>query len=72
MDLVLVSVSLTNNAFKDENRQSTGFYEPFRRSLNRFIGRSVEEQITFTSVIAGATSGAVGGEHMLVDICAMK
>ena len=40
---------------------SAGFYEPFRRNLNKFIGRPVDEQIPFTSVIAGASSGAVGG-----------
>ena len=38
-----------------------GFYEPFRRNLNKFIGRPIDEQIPLTSVIAGASSGAVGG-----------
>lgn len=42
------------------NGSRLGFYEPFRRNLNKFLGRSAEEQITFTSIIAGATSGAVG------------
>ncbi|KAH9486275.1 Mitochondrial oxaloacetate transport protein [Psilocybe cubensis] len=42
------------------NGSRLGFYEPFRRSLNRFIGRPADEQIPITSVIAGATSGAVG------------
>jgi hypothetical protein len=73
MVLVSVSVFLINNAVKDENRQPTGFYEPFRRNLNKFIGRSAEEQITYTSIIAGASSGAVGGEYMLpyncMDLC---
>jgi len=39
----------------------TGFYEPFRRGINKFIGRPAGEQIPFTSVLAGASSGAVGG-----------
>ncbi|KAF4612220.1 hypothetical protein D9613_004237 [Agrocybe pediades] len=42
------------------NGSRLGFYEPFRRGLNRFIGREADEQIPVTSVIAGATSGAVG------------
>ncbi|PPQ69783.1 hypothetical protein CVT26_014171 [Gymnopilus dilepis] len=42
------------------NGSRLGFYEPFRRGLNKFIGRSADEQITFTSVAAGASSGAVG------------
>ncbi|EDR15214.1 uncharacterized protein LACBIDRAFT_301187 [Laccaria bicolor S238N-H82] len=42
------------------NGSRLGFYEPFRHALNRFIGRSAEDQIPFTSVIAGASSGAVG------------
>jgi hypothetical protein len=64
MGLVSVGVFSNNNELRDENRQSTGFYEPFRRNLNKFIGRSAEEQITVTSVIAGASSGAVGGGYI--------
>jgi hypothetical protein len=45
--------------------KSTGFYEPFRRNLNLVIGRSAEEQIAYTSLIAGASSGAVGGAYIL-------
>jgi hypothetical protein len=40
---------------------SAGFYEPFRRNLNKVIRRPVNEQIPLTSIIAGASSGAVGG-----------
>ncbi|CAA7264785.1 unnamed protein product [Cyclocybe aegerita] len=42
------------------NGSRLGFYEPFRRTFNNWIGRPVDEQIPFTSVLAGATSGAVG------------
>ncbi|KAF9479443.1 oxaloacetate carrier [Pholiota conissans] len=42
------------------NGSRLGFYEPFRRGINKFIGRPADEQITFTSVLAGASSGAVG------------
>jgi len=42
------------------NGSRLGFYEPFRRNLNKFIGRPIDEQIPLTSVIAGASSGAVG------------
>ncbi|KAF9015696.1 mitochondrial carrier domain-containing protein [Cyathus striatus] len=42
------------------NGSRLGFYEPFRHNLNKFIGRSADQQIPLTSVIAGASSGAVG------------
>ncbi|KAF9041810.1 oxaloacetate carrier [Hymenopellis radicata] len=42
------------------NGSRLGFYEPFRRNINEFIGRDPAEQIPLTSVLAGATSGAVG------------
>ncbi|KAJ7109911.1 mitochondrial carrier [Mycena epipterygia] len=42
------------------NGSRLGFYEPFRRNLNTFIGRRPDEQLPATAVIAGATSGAVG------------
>ncbi|PFH52255.1 hypothetical protein AMATHDRAFT_2261 [Amanita thiersii Skay4041] len=42
------------------NGSRLGFYEPFRHSLNKLIGCSAEDQIPFTSVVAGASSGAVG------------
>ncbi|KAI6031448.1 mitochondrial carrier domain-containing protein [Pisolithus microcarpus] len=34
---------------------------PFRRTINRIIGRPVTDQIPLTSVTAGAASGALGG-----------
>ncbi|KAJ3781477.1 mitochondrial carrier domain-containing protein [Lentinula aff. detonsa] len=43
------------------NGSRLGFYEPFRRGINGLVGRSAEEQIPITSVLAGASSGAVGG-----------
>jgi len=42
------------------NGSRLGFYDPFRRTINRVIGRPVTEQIPLTSVAAGAASGAVG------------
>ncbi|KAH9484906.1 Mitochondrial oxaloacetate transport protein [Psilocybe cubensis] len=42
------------------NGARLGFYEPFRQTTNSFIGLSPTEQNTATSVLAGATSGAVG------------
>ncbi|KAJ3874715.1 mitochondrial carrier domain-containing protein [Lentinula edodes] len=42
------------------NGSRLGFYEPFRRGINELVGRSFEEQIPITSVLAGASSGAVG------------
>ncbi|KAK0481761.1 mitochondrial carrier domain-containing protein [Armillaria novae-zelandiae] len=42
------------------NGSRLGFYEPFRHAINDFIGRAPNEQIPITSVLAGATSGAVG------------
>ncbi|KAJ3750804.1 mitochondrial carrier domain-containing protein [Lentinula detonsa] len=42
------------------NGSRLGFYEPFRREINELVGQSPEEQIPFTSVLAGASSGAVG------------
>ena len=38
-----------------------GLYEPFRRGINKLAGRPAEQQIPLTSVMAGASSGAVGG-----------
>ena len=37
------------------------FYEPFRRFLNTNVGYSSTDQVPWTSLIAGASSGAVGG-----------
>ncbi|KAF8846094.1 mitochondrial carrier [Paxillus ammoniavirescens] len=42
------------------NGSRLGFYEPFRRTINRAIGRPVTDQIPLTSIAAGAASGAVG------------
>ncbi|KAF7307169.1 hypothetical protein MIND_00510500 [Mycena indigotica] len=42
------------------NGSRLGFYEPFRRNINRFVGRRPEEQLPLTAIIAGASSGAVG------------
>ncbi|KAG5638383.1 hypothetical protein H0H81_000279 [Sphagnurus paluster] len=42
------------------NGSRLGFYEPFRQNINKLFGISAEEQVPFTSVLAGATSGAVG------------
>ncbi|KAJ7675317.1 oxaloacetate carrier [Mycena rosella] len=42
------------------NGSRLGFYEPFRRNINKLIGRRPDEQLPATAVIAGATSGAVG------------
>lgn len=43
------------------SRPHVGLYEPFRRRLNTLVGRPVDDQIPLTSVMAGASSGAVGG-----------
>ncbi|KIM70276.1 hypothetical protein SCLCIDRAFT_19192 [Scleroderma citrinum Foug A] len=37
-----------------------GFYEPIRGTINNVIGRPVADQIPMTSIMAGATSGAIG------------
>ncbi|KAJ2935637.1 hypothetical protein H1R20_g1460, partial [Candolleomyces eurysporus] len=42
------------------NGSRLGFYEPFRHSFNSLFGQAPTAQIPFTSVLAGATSGAVG------------
>ncbi|KAF8215892.1 oxaloacetate carrier [Mycena galopus ATCC 62051] len=42
------------------NGSRLGFYEPFRRNINKLIGRRPDEQLGATAVIAGASSGAVG------------
>jgi hypothetical protein len=45
----------------------TGFYEPFRLSLNRFVGFAPTDQVPVTSIIAGAISGAVGGKPSIIS-----
>ncbi|KAF8078952.1 oxaloacetate carrier [Lyophyllum atratum] len=42
------------------NGSRLGFYEPFRRNINQVFGIAPEEQVPFTSILAGASSGAVG------------
>ncbi|KAJ7361437.1 mitochondrial carrier domain-containing protein [Mycena albidolilacea] len=42
------------------NGSRLGFYEPFRRNINKLIGRRPDEQLGATAIIAGASSGAVG------------
>ena len=37
------------------------FYEPFRLFVNKTVGYSSTDQIPWTSLVAGASSGAVGG-----------
>ena len=47
--------------FSSLDLSTTGFYEPLRLAINRSIGRSSTDQIPWTSIAAGAISGAVGG-----------
>lgn len=42
------------------NGSRLGFYEPFRRNINRMVGWSPVDQVPITSLVAGAASGAVG------------
>lgn len=42
------------------NGSRLAFYEPFRVSINKAVGYSSLDQVPWTSVIAGASSGAVG------------
>ena len=55
-----VYAALMTTARTDLN---TGFYEPIRHSINHLAGYSAEIQIPFTSVLAGALSGAIGGKY---------
>lgn len=41
-----------------------GFYEPFRIGLNTLFGKTASEQLPATSLVAGAASGAIGGQHI--------
>lgn len=45
------------------NGSRLGFYEPFRKAINRAAGRRPEEVWTAGAFAAGATSGVVGGEY---------
>jgi hypothetical protein len=42
-------------------KNMTGFYEPFRVNFNKLANIDIEKHVPFTSVAAGAVSGAVGG-----------
>ena len=44
---------------------SAAFYEPFRRFTNKTVGYSSTDQVPWTSLVAGASSGAVGGRDHL-------
>jgi solute carrier family 25 protein 34/35 len=43
------------------NGSRLGFYEPIRKTTNQLVGLDTMQQNPFTSVFAGAASGAVGG-----------
>jgi len=45
------------------NGSRLGFYEPIRRTVNSVLGFTPTDQIAYTSVMAGAASGVVGGER---------
>ena len=45
----------------------TGFYEPFRIKFNELAGIDTEKHVPFTSVAAGAVSGAVGGNFLVPE-----
>lgn len=38
------------------------FYEPFRIFVNKAMGYSSADQVPWTSLVAGASSGAFGGK----------
>jgi solute carrier family 25 protein 34/35 len=44
------------------NGSRLGFYEPIRKTVNSVLGFTPTDQIAYTSVMAGAASGVVGGE----------
>lgn len=48
------------------NGSRLGFYEPIRRTVNSVLGFTPTDQIAYTSVIAGAASGVVGGKNLRV------
>ena len=61
MARVLVSTSVSSSPIGALTLY-TGFYEPLRTALNRVFGLDASVQNPFTSVAAGAGSGAIGGE----------
>jgi len=44
------------------NGSRLGFYEPIRKAISRAAGRNPEEQWGAGALMAGASSGMVGGE----------
>ena len=42
------------------------FYDPFRRFINETMGFSSTDQVPWTSLAAGASSGAVGGKFSIL------
>lgn len=44
------------------NGSRLGFYEPFRKAISNAVGRNPEEQWAAGALMAGASSGVVGGE----------
>jgi hypothetical protein len=54
----------TLKIFLIQLKPNAGFYEPFRRQINRLVDWSPTESVPITSLIAGALSGAVGGEFL--------
>lgn len=43
------------------NGSRLGFYEPLRIQINQLAGYSASQVTLWTSVMAGATSGVIGG-----------
>lgn len=48
------------------NGSRLGFYEPFRRSANKVMGKRAEDQLISVNLASGATSGIVGGQTTLL------
>lgn len=64
----MCSFSSIVNRFHSNMSPKSGFYEPFRHALNRFVGLSPMDQVPITSIVAGAASGAVGGKLEVTDL----
>lgn len=47
------------------NGSRLGFYEPFRKAINKASGRSADEKWAAGAFAAGASSGVVGGEYVI-------
>jgi hypothetical protein len=67
--MVLVSVGIGHvpSNIISSLTHDLGFYEPIRHFFNRLVGYEHTDQIPLLSLLAGATSGAVGGERGLPD-----